>query len=68
MGDYGKIDEKTGEFDREGNIYEDTNIFQDENIAKLVKEYPPQPAPREDVYIAASSKVKRADLKLAPNV
>jgi len=68
VGDYGKIDEKTGEFDREGNIYEDTNIFQDENIAKLVKEYPPQPAPREDVYIAASSKVKRADLKLAPNV
>lgn len=63
VGDYGKLDSKTGEFNREGNIYEDTTIYNDEHLAKLVKDLPPKAAAREDVYIAASSKVKRGDLR-----
>ena len=53
MGDYGKIDRQTGDFKRKGNIYED--------MAELVKDYPPKPAPREDVFIAASAKVTRSE-------
>ena len=64
MGDYGKLDEHAGGFNKEGNIYDDIDIYEDENIAKLVKENPPKPAAREDVYIAASSTVKRSDLTL----
>ena len=63
MGDYGKLDSKTGEFNKEGNIYDDTTIYNDEHLAKLVKDHPPKPAAREAVYIAASSKVRRGDLK-----
>jgi hypothetical protein len=64
VGDYGKLDKQTGEFNRKGNIYDDTHIYEDKNIAKLVKDHPSKPAPREDVYIAASTKVTRSDLKL----
>jgi hypothetical protein len=64
VGDYGKLDEMTGEFYREGNIYEDTHIYQDEDIAKLVKAHPPIPAAREEVFIAASTRVKYGDLVL----
>ena len=35
----------------------------DEHLAKFVKDHPPKPAAREDVYIASSSKVRRGDLK-----
>jgi hypothetical protein len=58
VGDYGKLDKLTGEFNRRGNIYED------EKIAELVKDHPSKVAPREDVYIAASAKVTRSDLTL----
>ena len=70
MGDYGKLDEQTGCFNKEGNIYDDAHIYNDsgENIANLVKEHPPQPAAREDVYIAASTNVKRGDLNLGAEV
>ena len=64
MGDYGKLDKQTGEFKKRGNIYNDTDIYEDQNIAELVKEHPSKAAPREDVYIAASSKVTRSELKL----
>ena len=65
MGDYGKLDKQTGRFHKEGNVYDDTHIYKDESIAKLVKDHPPKPAPREDVYIAASATVKRSDLQLS---
>jgi len=70
VGDYGKLDETTGEFLREGNIYNDShNIFlQDQNIAQLVKDHPPITATREDEYIAASTRVKRGDFKLGAEV
>ena len=64
MGDYGKLDKQTGEFNRKGNIYDDTHIYEDEKIAELVKDHPSKEAPREDVYMAASAKVTRSDLKL----
>ena len=68
MGDYGKLDQQTGCFNKEGNIYDDAHIYNDENIANLVKEHSPKPAAREDVYIAASTNVKHSDLKLAADV
>ena len=63
VGDYGKLDGKTGEFNKEGNIYNDTHIFQDQKIAQLVKDHPPIMAPREDMYVAASTRVRRGDFK-----
>jgi hypothetical protein len=63
VGDYGTVDVNTGGLNKEGNIYEDTHIYKDESIAKLVNEHSPALAAREDVYIAASTKVKRSDLK-----
>jgi hypothetical protein len=68
VGDYGKLDKKTGELNKEGNIYDDTHIYEDENIAKLVKDHPPKAGAREEVYIAASAKVKRGDLELGTGV
>lgn len=64
MGDYGKLDEKSGGFNKEGNIYDDTHIYEDQNLVKLVKEHPPKAAAREDVYIAASTTVKHGELKM----
>jgi hypothetical protein len=64
VGDYGKLDEMSGEFHREGNIYEDMHIYEDEHIIKLVQDNPPIEAAREDVFIATSRKVKLNDLKL----
>jgi len=63
VGDYGKL-EMTGEFYREGNIYKDLHIYEDQHVIKLVQDNPPIQAAREDVFIAASRKVKRSDLKL----
>lgn len=64
MGDYGKLDEVTGEFYAEGNIYKDMHIYQDEKMLESIKLYPPVSATPEDVYIAASTRVKRNDLTL----
>ena len=64
VGDYGRPDKQTGQFNREGNIYDDMHIYEDASIAGLVKDHPPQLAAREEVYIAASKEVKRGDLKL----
>jgi len=69
VGDYGKLDEKTGEFNREGNIYIDTHIYlNDENIVQLIKNHPPIAGAREEVFMAAGEKVKRSDLKLGAEV
>lgn len=64
MGDYGKIDNKTGKFDKEGNIYDDMSLYEDATLAKLLKDNPPREAAREDEFIIASSSVKRGELKL----
>ena len=65
MGDYGKLDKLTREFNRRGNIYDGTHIYEDKIFAELVKDHPSKVAPREDVCIAASAKVTCSDLKLA---
>jgi len=57
-----------GQLSSARHIYDGAHIYNDENIANLVKEHPPKPAAREDVYIAASTNVKRSDLKLAADV
>ncbi len=63
MGDYGTVDVNTGGLNKEGNVYEDSHLYEDKNLAQLVKEHPPTLAAREDVFIAASTKVKHSDLK-----
>jgi len=64
VGDYGKLDKQTGEFNRKGNVYNDLSIYEDTKITELVKEHPPKVAAREDMYIAASARVTRSDLEL----
>jgi len=64
VGDYGKLDRQTGEFNRTGNIYHDMHIYEDTKITELVKDHPPKTAAREEIYIAASAKVTRSDLEL----
>ena len=64
MGDYGQLDKRTGALIRQGNIYDDTWIYKDEDIAQLVKDHPPKQAARENVFIAASRTVNRTDLVL----
>jgi len=59
------VDESTGVFNKEGNIYDDLHIF-DEKLVSVVKANPPVLGAREDVYIAASKKVKRGELNLEP--
>ena len=54
-------------FNREGNIYDDTHIF-DERLVNVVKSNTPLQGAREDDYIAASKKVKRCELRLDPKV
>ena len=64
MGDYGKLDKQTREFNRKGNIYNDMHIYQDTKIAKLVKDHPSKEAPRKDVYIVTSVKVTCSNLEI----
>jgi len=67
VGDFGRLDKATGMFNREGNIYDDTHIF-DERLVNVVKSNTPLQGAREDDYIAASKKVKRCELRLDPKV
>jgi hypothetical protein len=64
VGDYGKLEEFTGEFFKEGNIYQDMHMYIDQHVIKLVHDNPPIKAPRKDVFIAASRGVTHSDLKL----
>lgn len=69
VGDYGKIDVQSGEFNREGNIYDDIHtICTDEKIIKLVRGNPPVLAPRDNVYTASSDRVKGGNFKLTAGV
>ena len=58
---------------KDGNVSNDTHtrhwhVQGYSKIAKLVENYPPITAVREDVFIAASTRVKRGDLKLGAEV
>ena len=62
MGDYGVVDEETGEFERHGSIYD--SAFEPElNIAKL---HPPEPCAPEDqlVIVSRGCKGKNLDAEL----
>jgi len=60
VGDYGKLERQTGEFNRKENVYDDMHdIYEDTKITELVKDHPPKVAAREDMYIAASTKSHR---------
>ena len=62
VGDYGTVDKETGQFEKEGNIYEDADI------SKLVAEHPPHIAAPENSWIVSSSSVKRREIILAPEL
>jgi hypothetical protein len=58
VGDYGTVNKETGEFESEGNIYEDAGIV------SLTAEHPPHQTVPEKKYIASSSSVKCHELVL----
>jgi len=62
VGDYGTVDRKTGQFEKEGNIYEG------EATAQLAAKYPPETAAKESFFEISSDTVTRCDLTVAPNV
>jgi len=64
VGDYGKIDKESGEFVRQGNIYQDIQeLCKDETTIKLVLEHRPEHAARENVFSVVTDKVKCVDLQ-----
>ena len=56
MGDYGTIDKETGQFQKDGNIYED------ETTAHLADNHKPVMGAPEDILIVSSAGVTRHDL------
>ena len=62
MGDYGEIDKKSGEFEKEGNIYDE------DGTAGVAAGHPPLTAPRDHVFEISSQNVKRVEFGLEPTV
>jgi hypothetical protein len=62
VGDYGTINKKTGEFEKEGNIYEH------ESTAALAANHLPVTAPPDDTFIVSSYGVKRNNLRIEAEV
>ncbi|KAK7678967.1 hypothetical protein QCA50_014746 [Cerrena zonata] len=60
VGDYGTIQRKTGEFEKEGNIYED------DAMADIVADHPPQIASKDTVFEISSNNVRRVEFGLEP--
>ena len=58
VGDYGTINKETGQFEVDGNIYEDPSIV------NLTAAHPPLQTCPENSFIASSSGVKRHELTL----
>jgi hypothetical protein len=56
VGDYGKIDKETGQFHKDGNIYEDIST------AHLVDDHKPLVGAAEDTLIISSADVIRHEL------
>ncbi|KAI9510612.1 hypothetical protein F5148DRAFT_1147463 [Russula earlei] len=57
VGDFGKVNIKTGDFIVEGNIYTDVNI------AKIASQYPPVQVPEVDYYQIPSYEARALDVK-----
>jgi hypothetical protein len=62
VGAYGTINRKTGEFETEGNIYED------EATAQLAAKYPPQIGCKEHIFTIFSEGVKAHEFSLDPSM
>ncbi|KAJ3724157.1 hypothetical protein DFJ43DRAFT_1158007 [Lentinula guzmanii] len=60
VGDYGTIDKKTGEFEKEGNIYEDVTT------AEIATAHPPQTAAKDKTFEISSNHVRRTEFSLEP--
>ena len=60
MGDYGTINRETGNFDKEGNIYEDS----DPTIANLAVQHKPLMGPPDDSLIISSAGVIHNELNV----
>lgn len=60
VGDFGTIDKKTGEFEKEGNIYDDVST------ASLTANYPPLMASKDAVFEISSENVRRIEFGLEP--
>jgi len=58
VGDYGLVNRETGEFEKDGNIYDD------EATAELMAHHPPQLGTPENIMIASSRGVKHRELAL----
>jgi len=56
VGDYGAIDKGSGQFEKEGNIYEN------ESMAALAAKHPPQTASKDEIFEISSDHVKRIEL------
>ncbi|KAL5536603.1 hypothetical protein ACEPAF_426 [Sanghuangporus sanghuang] len=59
-GDYGRVDRKSGQFEREGNIYRDPDV------AHIASQFPPSTGPRVDTHRIHSMDVRR--VTVAPDV
>jgi hypothetical protein len=62
VGDYGTVNHITGQFEKDGNIYEDAET------AHLTANNPPQLASPQNAWIVASKSVKQHELRLGPDM
>ena len=62
VGDYGTINRQSGEFEKEGNVYDDALT------AEIVMDQPPQTTTKDTIFEIASNNVKRVEFELGPTV
>ncbi|KAJ6629834.1 hypothetical protein B0H10DRAFT_2208392 [Mycena sp. CBHHK59/15] len=62
VGDYGTLDKETGQFERDGNIYEDAST------ATLAADHPPQVAAPDEKVVISSETAQQRDFSLGPHV
>ena len=62
VGDFGKTNRETGEFEKEGNVYTHPDC------AELAADAPPVTAAQETSLTVASRTVKRRELTLGPDL
>ncbi|KAJ6532885.1 hypothetical protein DFH09DRAFT_1043901 [Mycena vulgaris] len=62
VGDYGTVDKATGQFEKDGNIYDDAET------AALAAGYPPQTIPPDEKMVITSETTQGRDFSLSPEV
>jgi len=63
VGDYGTVDKHTGEFEKDGNIYDDN----EHDLADIVKAYPPEDVAADNTFVVTSIGVKSREFQLGAN-